>query len=237
MSTLRTLVPEDRHVGHPVSRAPFSHPSRNERSGPDRRTVKKPVLAADPEPDPEHPMVCVELPEKSRSNRPDLGIALIALVLCAGFLLTACSGGGEHTGKVLNVIEGDLLKVEMDGRWMRVELAGVDSPVRGQPYRDEARAFTVRLVQDKTITVRVVDTGAAGHVVGEVLFGAGKTLNRELVAAGLAWHRGSWFAPYPELRAAEQQARRARRGLWRDPDPVPPWEFLGDKSWRDGKEQ
>ncbi len=199
--------------------------------------MKLPVLAADPGPDPEYPMLFVKPPNEPKSRGPGRRVALTALALCTGLLLVACSGGGEHPGKVLNVIEGDLLKVEMDGRRVRVELAGVDSPVRGQPYRDEARAFTVRLVQNKNITVRVVDTGDAGHVVGEVLFGGEKTLNRELVAAGMAWHRGSWFARYPELRTAQEQARRARRGLWRDPKPVPPWEFLGDKSWRDGKEK
>ena len=63
----------------------------------------------------------------------------------------------------------------------------------------------------------------------------GTTLNRELVAAGLAWQRSSWLSRHPKLAAAEEQARRARRGLWRDPSPVPPWEFLGDKSWKDRK--
>jgi endonuclease YncB( thermonuclease family) len=158
-----------------------------------------------------------------------------ALALCAALLVGACGRGGEHTARVLNVIEGDLLKVEMEGRRARVQLAGVDSPVRGQPYRKEARAFTVRLVQGREVTVRVVGTGDAGHVVGVVRLGGEKTLNQDLVAAGLAWHRGSWFARYPAIRAAQEQARNARRGLWRDPAPVPPWEFLGDRSWKDQK--
>ena len=195
------------------------------------------VLTASQGPDPEQAVLSVKPANEPRPCKPGLGVVLTTLALCAVLLVASCSGGGEHTGKVLNVIEGDLLKVEMGGRWMRVQLAGVDSPVRGQPYRDVARAFAVRLVQDKIVTVRVVETGDAGHVVGEVLLGGEKTLNRELVAAGLAWHRGSWFARYPELRVVQEQARRARRGLWRDPDPVPPWEFLGNKSWRDAKEQ
>ncbi|HSH69849.1 MAG TPA: hypothetical protein VK997_08020, partial [Deferrisomatales bacterium] len=91
MSTLRTLAPEDRHVCHQVSRAPFSHPSRNERDGMDRRAVSNPALAAAPGPEPAYPMVCVELPEESRSSRPVLRVALTALVLCAGLLLAACS--------------------------------------------------------------------------------------------------------------------------------------------------
>lgn len=164
-------------------------------------------------------------------------VVLSFLVLAAGLLAVACSTGAEHTAKVINVLEGDLLKVEMGGRLVRVQLAGLNSPVRGQPYRDEARAFTVRLVQGATITVRVVATGDAGHVVGRVPLAGGRDLSRELVAAGLAWHRPGWFARYPALRAAQDQAKSARRGLWRDPNPTPPWEFLGDKSWRSGNEE
>ena len=33
------------------------------------------------------------------------------------------------------------------------------------------------------------------------------------------------------LRALEEEARQAKRGLWQDPKPVPPWE------WRKRKER
>ena len=52
----------------------------------------------------------------------------------------------------------------------------------------------------------------------------GRSLNRELVAAGYAW----WFRRYSTdrgLESLEQAARRARRGLWADENPVPPWDF------------
>jgi endonuclease YncB( thermonuclease family) len=53
----------------------------------------------------------------------------------------------------------------------------------------------------------------------------GRNLNRELVQAGLAW----WYRKYApddrELEKLEAEARSAKRGLWQDPNPVPPWEF------------
>ena len=53
----------------------------------------------------------------------------------------------------------------------------------------------------------------------------GRNLNREIVKAGFAW----WFRKYApkdtELEALESEARAARRGLWADPRPVPPWEY------------
>jgi endonuclease YncB( thermonuclease family) len=47
----------------------------------------------------------------------------------------------------------------------------------------------------------------------------------ELVQEGWAW----WYRKYApnnkELAAAETAARKAKRGLWTDPNPIPPWEW------------
>ena len=49
-------------------------------------------------------------------------------------------------------------------------------------------------------------------------------LSLALVEQGLAWH----FTRYSDdqtLAEAERTARAAGLGLWREPNPVPPWEF------------
>jgi micrococcal nuclease len=51
-----------------------------------------------------------------------------------------------------------------------------------------------------------------------------QNLSHELVRAGFAW----WFRRYSSdatLEALEAEARAARRGLWADPNAVPPWEW------------
>ena len=57
----------------------------------------------------------------------------------------------------------------------------------------------------------------------------GRNLNRELVNAGLAW----WYRQYArndrELERMEAEARKAKRGLWADLNPVPPWEWRRSK--------
>ena len=58
----------------------------------------------------------------------------------------------------------------------------------------------------------------------------GTHVNREQVANGLAWR----YVPYDkrgEFTEVEQDARRARKGLWADARPVPPWE------WRKGEKE
>ncbi len=52
-----------------------------------------------------------------------------------------------------------------------------------------------------------------------------RVLNRELVKAGFPW----WYRRYaPDdeiLKQLEREARGAKRGLWADPEPVPPWKW------------
>ena len=57
-----------------------------------------------------------------------------------------------------------------------------------------------------------------------VLLQDGRRLNRELVKAGLAWWYRKYAAEGEKLSQAEQEAREAKRGLWVEAHPVPPWE-------------
>lgn len=56
-----------------------------------------------------------------------------------------------------------------------------------------------------------------------VLLPDGRSLNRELVAAGLAWRIKE--SKSKELAKLEKDARRAKRGLWADAKPTPPWTY------------
>jgi endonuclease YncB( thermonuclease family) len=51
-------------------------------------------------------------------------------------------------------------------------------------------------------------------------------VNAELVRQGYAWVYRH-YAHDPALYAAEQEARNARRGLWAQGRPLPPW------AWRE----
>jgi endonuclease YncB( thermonuclease family) len=52
----------------------------------------------------------------------------------------------------------------------------------------------------------------------------GQDVGHRLVAEGLAWHY-TRYSDDATLAGAEAEARADRRGLWRDPAPVPPWEW------------
>lgn len=73
-----------------------------------------------------------------------------------------------------------------------------------------------------------------GRQIGKVLVN-GQDVNLVQVERGMAWfYRQCQREQSPNDRrlykAAEDAAKAGMRGLWRDSDPVPPWEFRHGKS-------
>jgi len=139
--------------------------------------------------------------------------------------LAASVHAADFTGKVVGVTDGDTLSVLHNGRGERVRLHGIDCPEKRQAFGQLAKRFTSTLVYGKDVTVTVYGHDKRGRTIGEVTLLHGSVLNHELVKAGLAW----WFRLYapvdPVLEELEKEAREAKRGLWADPHPVPPWEW------------
>jgi endonuclease YncB( thermonuclease family) len=52
----------------------------------------------------------------------------------------------------------------------------------------------------------------------------GQDLSVELLRAGLAWHYKR-YNQEPALASLQAEARARKRGLWADPNPIPPWEW------------
>jgi endonuclease YncB( thermonuclease family) len=52
----------------------------------------------------------------------------------------------------------------------------------------------------------------------------GVNLNEKLLEAGLAWHYKT-YDKNPDWAKLEEQARRAKKGLWVQPNAVPPWDY------------
>ena len=112
-----------------------------------------------------------------------------------------------------------------NGRAERIRIYGIDCPERGQPYGTKARQFTSDRVLEKMVTVVLKDTDKYGRTVARISMPDGSDLGTELVKAGLAW----WYKHYSphdtELEKLEREARGAKRGLWKESNPVPPWEW------------
>ncbi len=154
-----------------------------------------------------------------------------ALGLLVGFafvaVLASCRPSAGHeafTGKVVGVADGDTLVVLDGTTQVRVRLHGIDCPERGQAFGAAAKKLASSLAFGKTVTVTARGKDRYGRLLAEVVLPDSRVLNRELVAAGMAWH----YVRYSDdetLAKAEREARKARVGIWSEPDPVAPWSY------------
>lgn len=126
----------------------------------------------------------------------------------------------ERTEAVLSrVIDGDTIDVEIGGEIFRVRYIGVDTPERGEPlYREAAEMNASLLGQGRLVLLRdVSETDRFDRLLRYVL-ADGLFVNYELAVQGYA--ESVTFPPdvscEETFRAAVQQARAARRGLWGD---------------------
>ena len=128
-------------------------------------------------------------------------------------------------GQVVRVIDGDTVDVDRDGDVVRVRLAAVDAPERGQPYGSEAAEFLNELLK-YGIMVKPVDSSygrtVAWLVAGDVSIGVEVPVQTLMLYMGTAWCDPR-YCDDEALWDAEKDARVHRRGLWADDDPVPPW--------------
>jgi endonuclease YncB( thermonuclease family) len=150
--------------------------------------------------------------------------ALAAIALTWLALAISTAGAADFQGKVIGVSDGDTISVLRNGHPERVRLNGIDAPEAHQPFGNRAKQFTSGLAFGHVVTVRPRTIDRYGRTVADVLLPDGRSLSREIVRAGFAW----WYRRYSddrELATLEAEARAARRGLWVDPDPVPPWEW------------
>jgi micrococcal nuclease len=89
----------------------------------------------------------------------------------------------EFVGKVVGVTDGDTITVLVERRAIKVRLAEIDTPEKGQPYGSHAKQALSGLVFGKVATVREQTRDRYGRTVGRVYVG-GRDVNAELVRAG-----------------------------------------------------
>lgn len=153
-------------------------------------------------------------------------------ILCAGALLLASIGCSADTviGRVVSVADGDTITVLDETHTQhKIRLAGIDAPEKKQPFGHRSKESLSELVFSKFVTMETGKTDRYGREVGKVLVD-GLDANLAQVQRGFAWHYKAYEREQsPSDRKvyadAENEAKAAKRGLWADVEPVPPWEF------------
>ncbi len=136
------------------------------------------------------------------------------------------TSAAELSGRVVSIADGDTLTLLVDGhKQVKVRLAEIDTPEKGQPYGSKARQALADLAFKKDARVAWTERDRYGRVVGRV-FVDGLDVNAEMVRQGHAWVYRQ-YAKDKSLFDLEQEARSAKRGLWAlsEAENVPPWEW------------
>lgn len=156
---------------------------------------------------------------------------LTLLLLAAGFC--SCARGAELSGVVTWVHDGDTISVDKVGK---VRLLGIDTPELESSERDtyylhlgitrknlrriarDALHFSIRHLKGKQVTLRPghPQRDDYGRLLAYVFLPDGSMVNLLLIENGLATtFRRYSFEKKEYFLAAEEKARREKRGLWK----------------------
>jgi len=132
------------------------------------------------------------------------------------------------TGKVVSVVDGDtihLLTTDQTGKKKerRIRLVEIDAPEQKQPFGQKSKQALSGKIFGKVVEVNITGQDRYARDLGTI-FLDDLNINRWMVEDGWAWQYTQYSKSKP-LKAAQDQAKQERRGLWADPNPVPPWEW------------
>ncbi len=131
---------------------------------------------------------------------------------------------GMTEARVVEVVDGDTLRVSIDGQVYSLRYIGIDTPETVHPSRPveamgpEASAANAALVEGQVVYLEkdVSETDRYGRLLRYVWLPDGRMVNEELCRQGYA--QASSYPPdikhQERLAAAVREAREAGRGLW-----------------------
>ena len=154
--------------------------------------------------------------QKLQERTPCLQTTGLEFTLCA-----CCARPRRRAGPSAG---GDPLDGMHNPHPERIRLSGIDCPDKGQAFDNHTKHAASDLAFRIEVTIQTHGLDKYKRTLGDVILPDGMNLNQELVKEGWCW----WYRKYAPgdtvLERLEAAAREARKGLWADPQPVPPWE-------------
>ena len=127
--------------------------------------------------------------------------------------------------RIVRIVDGDTVVVNIKGIQEKVRLIGVDTPETVDPrgsvqcFGEEASAFTKSILENQTVRLEADPTQDDRDRYGRLLryvFLNDTLVNKELISLGYG-HEYTYRRPYKyqrEFKNAERSARESQKGLW-----------------------
>ncbi len=132
--------------------------------------------------------------------------------------------------KVVKVVDGDTLDIDIDGKIERIRLIGMDTPETVDPrkvvqcFGKEASDKAKEILSEKMVSVEADNSQGErdgyGRLLRYVYLEDGSLFNKYMIAEGYAHEYTYQSNPYKyqiDFQEAEKQSRETKKGLW-NPD-------------------
>lgn len=143
-------------------------------------------------------------------------------VACLPLLSNAGSTGGAY--RIVGVADGDTLTALGAGHErLKCRLYGIDAPEKRQAFGQASKLSLAELSFGRAANIDIVGRDRYGRAICKIAVG-GVDVNKEQIVRGMAW----MYRRYASDRTysdAEVRAQARRVGIWRDVQPVAPWDF------------
>ena len=153
----------------------------------------------------------------------------LSVIAATCTLMITTASAETFTGHVSEITDGDTLTLLVGRQHRKINLAAIDAPERYQAWGDQSRTNLSRLALNQTAVATCTELNQRGELICKLEV-IQRDIGLEQLQDGMAW----WFRQDANTQSAEDQsaygnaeliAKLKRLGLWRDTNPIPPWQF------------
>jgi micrococcal nuclease len=151
-------------------------------------------------------------------------IILILLILS----LSNINGQNSLLYEVIGIKDGDTIEIlTPDKKKITIRLNGIDAPEKKQAYGQRSKENLSKIIFRKQVKIKSFGNDKYRRVIADIFIDS-TNVNYLQVSEGFAWHYKK-YSKDEKLAQLENQAQEQKLGLWKDDNPIPPWEFRKKK--------
>ena len=131
----------------------------------------------------------------------------------------------RFTVKVVGISDGDTFTgLNRDNLQLKIRIYGIDAPEKKQAFGNRAKEMLSDLIFGKDVVVDIQSQDGWGRYISYVFTQDGEDVSLRMIQEGMAWHFVKYDAT-EQYADAEVVARKEKKGLWVDTEPIAPWDF------------